>query len=338
MKTTLKINLQQLFATTSERNQIIIRPSIKMAQGNVSYYQNQIDEAILQEFDGLLGFINTLDFKLIAKTTIPLHIKQSDLHIFYLMEGRSHIVIHDLQTSKSIAVLPLRGRYFYLPAGRYELTIPHGRSCICNFYFRCSIFRDGNERPYQFLHPLIEAHRTAATKTCYSIDFRVGPRTRARIHYLLGKLKKGDLDNEKHILQELHELIKLSGQKIFEEYHKLSGSLLKAREARDLIVYAVEQDGQNFGINSIAEKVEISYDYLHEIFHRHFNQSPNSFKYILLEEKIKNLLLEGLPVVRIAYICGYPDGSGLTKFFKKRTGLTPTEFLNSQNTEDLGYP
>lgn len=170
MKTTLKIDLQQLFGTACERNQISIRPSIKMAQGTVSYFQNENNEAILQEFDGLLGFINMLDFKLIGKTTVEFHIEQPDLHVFYLMEGQPNMAIIDMQSMKRMLVSPLRGRYFYLPAGKYTFVIPKGRTTIFNFYFRCSIFRDGNERPYQFLHPLIEAHRNAVSTSSCSID------------------------------------------------------------------------------------------------------------------------------------------------------------------------
>lgn len=298
-----------------------------MAAGSISYDQDQENETILQEFDGLLGFINMLDCKLIKKRTIPLHVEQSDLHIFYLIAGRSTIEINDLQHHKSIKIAPSRGRFIYLPKGKYELVLPNGRICICNFYFRFSIFRDGNERPFKFLHPLISAHRNNEPFACSSVDFRIGPRTHAHIHHLLIKLKKGDLDTENHILQQINELIKLSHEKIFEEYHKVSGSILKAREAYDLIVQYVEQHGQNFSVNTIAEKVNISRDYLHEIFHQHYKQSPSHFKYTLLEEKIKNLLLTGLPIFTIAYSCGYTEGSRLSKFFKKRTGMTPTEFI-----------
>lgn len=237
-------------------------------------------------------------------------------------------MVNDLQTKKNIEVSPLRGRYFYLPKGEYELVLPKGRTCICNFYFRCSIFRDENERPFQFLHPLIVAHRNNYPTSNWSIDFRVGPRTTAHIHHLLTKLKKGDLDNEKHILNELNELIKLSNEKIFEEYHKLSGSILKAREARDLIIQYVDQHGQNFSISSVAENIQISHDYLNEIFHQYYDQNASAFKYALLEEKVKSLLLDGISVLNVAYSCGYTESSRLCKFFKKRTALTPTEFIS----------
>lgn len=327
MKKSLHIDLEKLFGTAIERKQVSITPSIKMSNGQISYFSNQLDEAILQEFDGLFGFINMLDFKLKSKRIIPLHIEQADLHIFYLIEGRSSILINDLRTKKSIDISPLRGRYFYLPKGEYELILPERRTAICNFYFRCSIFRNGNERPFQFLHALIDAHRNNNPTSSWSIDFRVGPRTTAHIQQLLTKLKKGDLDTEKHILHELNELIKLSNEKVFEEYHKLSGSILKAREARDLIIQYVDQHGQNFSISSIAENTQISHDYLNEIFHQYYEQSASAFKYDLLEEKAKSLLLEGTSVVNVAYSCGYTESSRLCKFFKKRTGLTPTEFI-----------
>jgi AraC-like DNA-binding protein len=328
MKTTLHVDLQQLFGTTVVQKMMSIAPSIKMASGQLAHYQDHLDEAILQEFDGLFGFINMLDSRLTRKRIVPLHIEQSDLHIFYVMEARSSLLIHDLQTKNKIEISPLRGRYLYLPQGEYELILPQGRTAICNFYFRCSIFRDGNERPFQFLHPLIAAYRSKDPTSGWSIDFRVGPRTTAHINHLLTKLKKGDLDNEKHILHELHELIKLSNEKVFEEYHKLSASMLKAREARDLIIQYVGQHGQAFSISSLAKEIQISHDYLSEIFQQYYHQSPSAFKYDLLEEKVKSLLLNGMSVVHVAYTCGYTGSSRLCKFFKKRTGLTPSQFIS----------
>ncbi|MEN5055882.1 AraC family transcriptional regulator [Sphingobacterium kitahiroshimense] len=336
MKKALQIDLKHLFGAECLQKQITINPSIKMAHGSVSYYGNQGNEAILQEFDGLLGYVNMVDFKSSQNLNIPIHIETSDLHIFYLMEAQASIEIENLQQHISYRIDPARARYFYLPPGSYQLQIPRGRCSIFNFYFRCSIFRNGNERPFQFLHPLITAHRQSSISSCCSIDFRIGPRTRARIQHLLTKLTKGDLDNEEHVFHELKELIKLSKEKIFEEYEKLSDAMIKAKQAHDLIVQYVDLHGQNFHIKTIYENMGISHDYLNEIFHRYYNQSPSQFKYMLMEAKIKKLLLTDSSIANIAYSCGYSEVSALTKFFKKRTDLTPTEYqaTKKENPDD----
>lgn len=330
MKTTLQIDYQQLFGASCQPNQMSINTSIKMAHGNVSCYQNEHNEAIIQEFDGLLGFINMLDFKFTSKTTLAFHIEQSDLHVFYFMEGSSTIKIKDLQTENSFEISPLRGRYFYLTAGSYELILPKGRSSICNFYFRCSIFRDGNERSYQFLHPLIDAHRNATLTSSCSIDFRVGPRTRARIQYLLSKLKKGDLDNEKHILQELHELIKLSGEKIFEEYELIIQSTKEAYSIREELAKKIREEGQQFRLEDLSVIFGKSMQYLGRIFKREFNQNLQQYRKKVLITHAKEQLTLLQNVTQVAYACGFNSIQHFGKFFKNATGASPAEHLKNQ--------
>lgn len=81
MKTSLHIHLEKQFGPAIEQKQVSIKPSIKMSYSQLSYFYHQIDEVILQEFDGLFGFINMLDFKLNSKRIVPLHSEQADLHI-----------------------------------------------------------------------------------------------------------------------------------------------------------------------------------------------------------------------------------------------------------------
>ncbi|WP_270089142.1 helix-turn-helix domain-containing protein [Sphingobacterium sp. SYP-B4668] len=331
MKASLHIDLMHVFGIASSPPSNCQLPFIQMKNADVSYHRCAIGEAMLQEFDGLLGYLYQLDLCTTRALTIPISVDRGDLHALYLILAAGPIHIQDLQSGQSFILASQRACYLYLPPGRYELTAPSYHTALFGYYFRGELFRQGNERPFKLLHPLIQSYRQADSRSCCSIDFRVGPRTHRRIRNFVNNLRKGQLDNEGYIFHQLKELFKLSTEKIFEEHDKLSEPFVKAREARDLIIQYMEDLGQDFSLTSICESIGISQDYLNEIFHDHYQQSPSAFKQQLLEEKIKQLLLEDMPIRHVAYACGYTSGSALNKFFKKRTGMTPSAYIANAN-------
>jgi len=270
MKKALQIHLATVFGEACQPVQSSLQPRIPMSNGQSSYYRHASGQARLQEFDGLLGYINLLDVELTRDIVIPLHVNQADIHIFYLFGTDQAIQIKDVRQDLTYTVPSGRGRYIYLPTGDYEVYMSSGNCTVVNFYFRSSIFRNGNERPFQFLHPLIEACRRQDAHSCCSIDFRAGPITMARIRHLVSKLKKRDLDNDRFIYEELNKLIKLSNTKVHQEYEHLSESTGYAQKVHDLVVVFVKDYGQDFILSDVAALLRKSLDYLSEIHKVHY--------------------------------------------------------------------
>src|SRR5690606_5764242 len=132
----------------------------------------------------------------------PLRVDRGDLHVLYLMEAEGDVVLEDSARHRVCTLSPGRGRYLYLPPGAYRLRLPRGRLVLFGFYFDGGIFREGNERPFEFLHDVIHAYRSRSEEVCYSRDFRIGPRTRSRIQHLCGNLRKEDFSNESFVIHE----------------------------------------------------------------------------------------------------------------------------------------
>lgn len=335
MKKALQIRLANLFGEACQPSHSSLHSRIPMSNGQCSYYRNDCGQACLQEFDGLLGYINLLDVDLPRDIVIPLHIDQADIHIFYLFGTDQAFQIKDPRKDFIYSISSGRGRYIYLPTGDYELYIPLGNYTVVNFYFRCRIFRDGNERPFQFLHPLIEACRGQDSRSCCSIDFRAGERTILLIKTIVANIKKGALDNEDNILWGIKKLINLSTEKIFDEYDKISESQIKAKAAWDLIKHAVERQGQDFKLETIADQLLISEDYLHAVVQDHYGLSPLELKMSFMLELSKKYIMEGMPIDQVAYELGYTAPSSFARFFKKNTGMTATEFFKRYTQDYL---
>ncbi|MGE8381258.1 MAG: helix-turn-helix domain-containing protein, partial [Sphingobacterium sp.] len=306
-------------------------PHLNLAVAPPIAYRSNIGYILHQQFDGLVGFINCLDFDLKATERIPIEIKGNDMHMLYLPEGEQGIILSDKKTHVGQAIAPQRGRFFYLPEGDYELWVPAGRHFVFNFYFRGSIFRDGNEKPFPYLYDLIADFRNGRDQSSSSIDFKVGQRTCLLIKTILNNLKRGDLDSEDNILWGIKKLIKLSKEKIFEEYDKISESQLKSKEAYASIKQAVAEHGQDFKLGDIALQLGISMDYLHLLIHSYYGQSPKELKINFVLDLAKKYIVDGMQSDQIAYELGYASPSSFTRFFKKRAGMTATEFFKHNN-------
>lgn len=327
MKTALQIDIAQVFGQPISPRTDTLKPSISMPNADYQNYENQHSQAYLQQFDGMLGYINILDLHLSADIVIPIQVTRSDIHIFYHIGDDSAIQIKDIRQQTSYSISCNRGRYLYLSTGNYEIHVPAGRYSLLNFYFRGSIFRDGNERPFQFLHPLLHAYRQQDPHACCSIDFRVGTRTISLMKTIAAKIKKGDLDSEVNILWGIKKLIQLSKEKIFEEYEKISESQLKAKEAHAAIKQAVSEHGQDFKLDDIGRQVRISTDYLHQLIQSYYGLSPQELKIKFMLDLAKKYILDGMHTDTIAYELGYASPSSFARFFKKKTGMTATEFF-----------
>lgn len=331
MKKALQINLTAVFGAPCHPSESAIQPLMPMSNGDIQYYHNPVGQVCQQQFDGLMGYINLLDFELSQAIVVPLHVEQADIHIFYLLGAHGAVQIKDLQQDLNYSIYSNRGRYIYLYTGDYELHLPAGRYTIVNFYFRGSIFRNGNERPFQFLHPLIAAYRKKDPQACCSIDFRVGPRTISLMKTIVANIKKGDVDSELNILCGIKKLINLSKEKIFEEYNKISQSQLKSKEAYSAIKQAVAEHGQDFKLEDIAMQLGISMDYLHQVINNFYGLSPQKLKIDFMLDLAKKYIADGRHTDEVAYELGYASPSSFARFFKNKTGMTATEFFKRNN-------
>lgn len=333
MKKALHIHLEAVFGEACHVDDLTIKPYFPMSNGESSYYRNAFGQAYLQEFDGLVGYINIQDVAVTNNMVIPLHVLQADLHMFYLIGNDHAIQLKDMKQDITYTISSSRGRYIYLPSGDYALHLPTGSYTIFNFYFRGSIFRNGSERPFGFLHPLIDAYRSSSPLSCCSIDFRVGPITIARIRNFVLNLRKGDLDNDQFIYEELNELIKLSKKKIFDEYERQLGSDQQAQAIFDEMKNRITRYGQEFRVAALCDFFGKSQQYIGRIYRKKYRQSLQAGRKQLLIAHIKQQILLDDSISNVAYSCGFNSIHHFSNFFKQETGLSPSEYLEGFRNE-----
>lgn len=333
MKASLHIDLMHVFGIASSPPSNCQLPFIQMKNADVSYHRCAIGEAMLQEFDGLLGYLYQLDLCTTRALTIPISVDRGDLHALYLILAAGPIHIQDLQSGQSFILASQRACYLYLPPGRYELTAPSYHTALFGYYFRGELFRQGNERPFKLLHPLIQSYRQADSRSCCSIDFRVGPRTRAHIQQLLENVKRGDMDNEEHILHQMKALMKLSNEKAFDEYERTSDPQLLIDRCRKLLADQIAQQGNTALVKHVAQQLHVRPEYLSRLHQCYYGHTLAEYRSSLLTDKIKALLLLPDTLLAISLECGFQGPNEMSRFFKRQCGSTPAAYRRLLNNK-----
>lgn len=94
----------------------------------------------------------------------------------------------------------------------------------------------------------------------------------------------------------------------------------------------------NFNISYLANTINVSISYLSTTFKQAMGTNLSTYIITLRLNKAKALLLDfKYAISDIAPQCGYEDSKYFAKLFKKKTGVTPTEYRNIhiQNTKFL---
>lgn len=121
-------------------------------------------------------------------------------------------------------------------------------------------------------------------------------------------------------------------------------SKLKDEEKRDndfeyILNYMDMSYNLNLSVKQIAKNIGYSYDYFRELFFRRMNISAKDYLLDKKTEHAKMLLTSTkyrLP--QIASQSGFSSASHLCMVFRKKTGMTPQQFVKAHETDDYDSP
>ncbi|MCS7463854.1 response regulator [Paenibacillus doosanensis] len=155
------------------------------------------------------------------------------------------------------------------------------------------------------------------------------------LHQALRDLKEGAAVYEPELIhQEIAELstferlkqwLLLRTAHFIDEAQVRQGSYNKT--IREVCAFIKESYAEGISLQQAADKVHLNKTYLSELFKKKMGVSFNDYLTHLRIEKVKELIRSGDSTIgMMAEQVGYPDGSYLTKVFKKATGMTPLEY------------
>lgn len=329
MLQSLTLHLTKLFGAPCTVDQLSIKSRIRMKGEVQQCWKSTLGEVILQEYDGLDGFIYHIELQLHQRVSIAMEADRNDLHGLYNLGSTVALKLIDPEAPAPYKINNKRARFFYLPKREYQLEVPPGRTELFGFYFQPKLFRDNNERPFTFLHPLIAAFRTEQSSSLSSIDFRIGESTLLYIGDLLRNVKKGDLSSERFITNILIALILLSRVKVYDEYERTTEPEELLNRCRQRIIEQINQTSKPIKLKNIAAQLLVRLEYLCRLHKKHYHITIMTYADTLLVEKAKGLLKEHYNLLEISEKCGFTDANSLNRFFKRMTGMTPKEYRNT---------
>lgn len=84
-------------------------------------------------------------------------------------------------------------------------------------------------------------------------------------------------------------------------------------------------------VNCCAEHLCMSTNYFSDLIKKMTGESPGRLIRQFIIRQIKNELASGLTVAEAAYKLGFEYPAHLSRMFKKETGMTPTDYIQSRN-------
>jgi AraC family transcriptional regulator len=91
-----------------------------------------------------------------------------------------------------------------------------------------------------------------------------------------------------------------------------------------------EEMNRNPGITELSTAVGMNVDHFSRMFKRSTGLAPHQYLGNIRLERAKRLLAEGeTQIIDIAFEIGYANPSQFSAFFRKRTGVSPSEFRRS---------
>lgn len=122
-------------------------------------------------------------------------------------------------------------------------------------------------------------------------------------------------------------ILKLIGYLIaFEKQNSLSNEKIinTIEKAKHVLRENIENE---IDIQSLAKELNIAYPYFRNVFKKYTKMSPHQYLLSLKLMRAKELLLNThLSIKEITYLLKFDSLSYFSKFFKKRTGVSPSEF------------
>lgn len=106
--------------------------------------------------------------------------------------------------------------------------------------------------------------------------------------------------------------------------HEVSCEHRSVKRAKE---YLETLPDENVSLDTLAREAGIGPFHLCRVFRRETGLSPHAYQIHVRMRLAKSLLMQGIPIARVAAEAGFADQAHLTRHFKRMFGVTPGRYL-----------
>jgi transcriptional regulator GlxA family with amidase domain len=106
------------------------------------------------------------------------------------------------------------------------------------------------------------------------------------------------------------------------------------KEIEDIIlkakIFMADHVDKNFNCLDLAEELHVGYSWFRQMFRQHTQLAPAHYFLLLKVNKAKKLLVQSsMQIGEISALLGFESQSYFSKFFKNKTGMSPSDWRTS---------
>lgn len=186
---------------------------------------------------------------------------------------------------------------------------------------------------YRSFYPSVEMMAEVRKQMRFGQELPLFPKTVIRDTFLENEFKKfwKSLDGRCSSLQRQCLLIMFLLKLIHRHANGNSESKPPREEAytvRKIRKYIEEHYMETISLNELSDLAGWSPFYLLRAFRKETGLPPYEYMINVRIERAKHLLLQRIPIARVAHQTGFADQSHFTRFFKRIVGVTPGQYLS----------
>ena len=298
----------------------------KLADSSIQRYE----ETGIQLIEEYIDYHSVIFYRLQAHiqqpTRLSIETVKADYHLLYNLGSPQEIVIEQPKNDWQVSLPPQYHSYVYIPKGKLEINLIPGTYHLYGVLVDIGFIRPAIYKENHFLSEFRAAHRRDKKRLYQSAIWPIKERTRYQLSYIEAYLFKYHKENEVIAIKVVYDLFDIAIDKNFDLHEKIDPDHLLARLAQKMVIDQAMLTFSICSVQTIAEQLQVDMSKLNKCYKAIYGESPKQTwnKHLIL--KAKGLLLAGHSVKEVSNYCGYGQQQNFSTFFRKQTGICPSEY------------
>lgn len=313
-------------------------PQVSTFSDQVKAFLPKLADSALQRYEdsGIQLIEEYIDYHSVIFYRLQAHVQQAtglvietvkaDYHLLYNLGSPQEIVIQRDRNESQVSLPAEYHSYVYIPKGMIRVNLVAGTYLLYGVLVDIGFVRPAIYKENHFLFAFRAAHRRDKKRLYQSAIWPIKERTRYQLSHIETYLFKYHKENEVIAIKVVYDLFEIAIDKNFDQHEKIDPDQLVARLARKMVIDQAMQPFSSCSIQAIAEQLQVDKSKLNKIYKAVYGESPKQTwcEHVIL--KAKELLLAGHSVKEVSNYCGYGQQQNFSTFFRKQTGVCPSEY------------